>query len=785
MVTSLSFPPEEGIGYYVWNLARQLISKGHTVRIITRGGAAQLTCERLDDITIWRPTFAPLYPFHVHVHGLFVNHLVSRLEGKVDVFHAHSPLPSPLRTQRPVLLTVHTPMRTDARGLSVRDIHSLLIKLQSPVSYHIERRLLRSAAQVATVAHSVAHELQEYGVDPVEVAVLGNGVDDVRFAANGIEPAHPPYVLAAGRLEQRKGFQDLVECARLVCQGHPDVQFLIAGKGPMEGALRAAIDRAGLKGRVILLGHVAERSRMVELYQRATLFAHAAHREGLPTVMLEAMACSRPVVSTAVSGALDVVISGENGLLVSPRDPAQMAEAIKGLLGDPSRCTRLGQAARRTIETRFSWDIVSDNYIKVYEQLSTVEGAPLDMKVAIISSCFQEKWLRLQPHRTLLEIGRQLSFFGHDVTMISDGAPGLPEQDGVCGLRLRRVCSVRLFRGRQNPALFSVVDQESPDMILWHLGLSSFIHQDLQHPFSPKTVGVLTSPIHRPREILRLGSRRLLWDPDVVSIHLAGALAPGWLIRRAFSTDGLLGMITLSETTRLYLIDKGAPAGRVWVVPPGVNREWLNAALSKDDRRSLRCRLGFREGDFVATYFGSPSPIRGLYTLLQAAERTMQSKPQLRLLILSRRRSDEREQQANYLNGFINRNGLGERVRVVDGFLGQEDLMQHIMAGDAVCLPFELVPSDVPLSILEAMALGQGIITTNVACIPELVGQDRGFMVPAASVGALAQQLRAVIETPDMIQARGQNGRNYVESHRTWEGTGEFLERVLTTGVRR
>jgi glycosyltransferase involved in cell wall biosynthesis len=405
------------------------------------------------------------------------------------------------------------------------------------------------------------------------------------------------------------------------------------------------------------------------------------------------------------------------------------------------------------------------------------------MKIALVSPGFEASRLRLQPHRTLLEMGRQLLILGHNVTLISEGAPRLPDRGELWGLRLRRVPSVRLIRKRQNIALLRTIDQEAPDLLLWHLSLSSFIHQDLRHHFAPMTVGVLTSPIHLPLEILRLGARKLLWDPDLVAVHLAGSLAPGWLIRRAFSAGGLCGMITLSETTRRYLVHKGMLAGRVWVVPPGVDQAWLNGALDEDARRDRRRWLGFDENDFVVTYFGSPSPIRGLHTLLRAAERTMLSQSQLRLLILSRRRSNERERQAAHLQGLITGNGLGERVRVVDGFLGQAELMQYIAAGDAVCLPFELVPSDVPLSILEAMALKQGVVSTNVACIPELVGEDRGFLVQPASVSALGQQLEAIVKSPRLARLRGERARAYVKAERTWEGMGDILRRVLTHAI--
>jgi glycosyltransferase involved in cell wall biosynthesis len=120
---------------------------------------------------------------------------------------------------------------------------------------------------------------------------------------------------------------------------------------------------------VTLLGHIADRAEMRRLYQGAAAYVHAAHYEGLPTVLLEAMACGRPVVTTAVSGALDVVQDGRNGLLVPPHNPQRMADSIVRLLRDPGLGERLGQAAHATIQERYSWQVVSRSYLAQYEAL--------------------------------------------------------------------------------------------------------------------------------------------------------------------------------------------------------------------------------------------------------------------------------------------------------------------------------------------------------------------------------------------------------------------------------
>lgn len=371
MITSVPMPPGEGIGYYVWNLSRFLVGQGHQVQIVTRGQRGKPFYEEIEEIPIWRPRFYLTYPFHVYLHALFVQRLVQRLEKEVDLFHLHTPLPPPIRSKRPLFVTVHTPMVGEAGAIKITDLRSLVVRAGMPISMRIEHRLFQSAGGIASVAQSVADELGSYGLSKKQVQVLGNGVDTQLFCPRERDPAARPgkmYVFAAGRLDVRKGLKDLVEAMRRVADHFPAANLAIAGAGPLEGALRARAEQLGIEQAVQFLGHV-ERDEMIRLYQDATIFAHAAHYEGLPTVLLEAMSCEKAIASTAVSGALDVVEDGVNGLLVPSREPERMAEAICRLLGDDLLRARLGAAARRTVEDRFSWRVVGGNYLRSYQAL--------------------------------------------------------------------------------------------------------------------------------------------------------------------------------------------------------------------------------------------------------------------------------------------------------------------------------------------------------------------------------------------------------------------------------
>jgi glycosyltransferase involved in cell wall biosynthesis len=358
------------MGFYIWNLSRYLVGHGHLVQIITRGGMRRMNRQVMAGIPIWRVPFLPIYPLHVYLHNLFVNDLLFDLRGELDLIHLHTPLVKFPKIQLPVLVTVHTPMKADSESISIDTPLALLVKLQTPISIRLERGIFAQADNVVAVSHSVARELESYGINLPPDSVLGNGVDTQIFnSGHHSRDASPPYILTVCRLGPRKGLEDLLECASLVVNNYPDLRFYIAGEGPYTGKIRRAIQSSNLTDNVFLMGHVTDRHQLADLYRGSTAVVHPAHYEGLPTVLLEAMACGRPVVATAVSGALDVVEDGVNGLLISPHAPDQMAQAISRLLERPEHGQQLGNAARKTIEARYSWQEVSQKYIAQYKQL--------------------------------------------------------------------------------------------------------------------------------------------------------------------------------------------------------------------------------------------------------------------------------------------------------------------------------------------------------------------------------------------------------------------------------
>jgi glycosyltransferase involved in cell wall biosynthesis len=367
---SRDFPPVAGgIGYYVHNLSKKLVERGHRVTVITQGSMSKTRMEMLDGIEVFRAPFFPLYPFHIQIHGFFVDSLFRKLEPKLTLVHLHTPMPPPIETSLPVMTTVHTSMKADARYHEVIDLSSLAERLQSMFVYpRIELKLLRASMKITAVSQSVAKELKEYGLDIQEITVVGNGVDEKTFVPLRNRNCTEKYVLFTGFLKPRKGLFDLIECAEYVCRVYSDVNFVICGTGPFLRKLEQEIRSKGLHKRILLLGYV-NRNKLIQTFQNATVQVLPSHYEGLPTVLLEAMSCGVPVVATDVGGNSDVISSGVNGFLVPPKCPEEMAKIVMRLIDDASLRENIGRAARKTIEKYYTWDKIADNILKCYENM--------------------------------------------------------------------------------------------------------------------------------------------------------------------------------------------------------------------------------------------------------------------------------------------------------------------------------------------------------------------------------------------------------------------------------
>jgi glycosyltransferase involved in cell wall biosynthesis len=232
----------------------------------------------------------------------------------------------------------------------------------------VDNRTARLCTWIVAVSNATRTALVAQGYPRDRTVTVHNGIDapEARMPA-GLEPAPPGAVLLEiGRLCDVKGQRELI--AALPKLARTDVTLLLVGEDlEAGGAYRTALERQarelGIGDRVRFLGR---RDDVPALLAAADALVLPSSIEGLPLVVLEAMAAGRPVVATSVGGTPEAVVDGETGLLVPPGDIEALAHAIDALLGDPELARRLGEAGGRRVRERFDADAAAQRVLGLY-----------------------------------------------------------------------------------------------------------------------------------------------------------------------------------------------------------------------------------------------------------------------------------------------------------------------------------------------------------------------------------------------------------------------------------
>lgn len=261
----------------------------------------------------------------------------------IDLIHAHLPRAHILAglvgriTNVPVVATIH------GMDLDLLDLGA----------YYTAGTHLVVVCQQA-YAQALIH-----GVNPNRLTLVYNAVDTQVYAPRGSRldfrktfqlPEDAPLVGFVGRLAWEKGPDDFIRTAAYVNARLPDVHFVIVGEGPMEAELRDMIVSSQMENKIHMTGL---RTDTWNIYPGLNLLAQTSRVEGMPLVLLEAMACGVPVAAMGIGGVPEIVEVGITGLLSAPGDWAGLGEALVDLLNAPDRISQMGMAARQRVERSF------------------------------------------------------------------------------------------------------------------------------------------------------------------------------------------------------------------------------------------------------------------------------------------------------------------------------------------------------------------------------------------------------------------------------------------------
>jgi sugar transferase (PEP-CTERM/EpsH1 system associated) len=269
---------------------------------------------------------------------------------KIDIVHTHNHAAMLYGTLGAKLTGIHKIFNT---------IHGREKKIKNACIWSM---IWQMNSRIITISQDAKKELvKNSGINPGKIDVIYNGIDISRFKKSDVDSN---IIGTVSRLSLEKDNFTMLEAFKIVTSRIDNVKLTIAGDGPLRESLKFKVESLKLEGKVQFMGF---RNDIPEILSRFNVFALSSLTEGISISLLEAMASSKPVVATNVGGNPEVVVDGETGILVPPKEPERIAEAIIKILSDRDMAKRMGEAGRKTVEEKFSLERMVKEYQEIYE----------------------------------------------------------------------------------------------------------------------------------------------------------------------------------------------------------------------------------------------------------------------------------------------------------------------------------------------------------------------------------------------------------------------------------
>ena len=384
------------------------------------------------------------------------------------------------------------------------------------------------------------------------------------------------------------------------------------------------------------------------------------------------------------------------------------------------------------------------------------------MKVCIVCYGLRENNVRLQPWRYISEIAKGLILKGVDVKILTDGTG---QEQLIEGIPVLYAKKLRSFPFIKNNKLISLIKKEKTDVVLWSMGPIDYFYLSTLREINIPIVGMFTGPIYRISDITRLGIGEIVSNFNSLSVQIIYASLPSLCNQNLVNSSALSKVFVMSRKNRDLLVSMGADASKIAHIPAGIDEYDL---IQLESPEYVISKFNVFPGSFNILYFGSPLKIRGIDSLIRAVSKVAKTNSGVKLLILSRRREEELTKEERDTVNLIEELDLQNNVQIVSGFLDKEDVKAFIKFSDVVCLPFKIVPSDVPTSILESMAMGKMVISTNVDGIPELLESGRGIVVEPNDEEDFAAKITLCINNVDLLRKAEKRSLDFMVGYPIW-----------------
>ncbi len=343
---------------------------------------------------LWRRKYPVIFvvqpesPLHFKASGDGLPLFPLKIRNELDLF-AVMKLAYLMKRRKCLLAHFH-----DAHSVAVGSLASCLARVPLRVisrrvdfplkkNFFSSRKYRKNVDVIIAISEAVKEVLKRSGIPEEKIRVISSGIDFSPF--EGVSSSDylrrefsfskDDYLVGIiAHLADHKGHIYLLQAAQILKEKAPKIKVIVVGEGPLRMELNRQVKNSALEDIVFFLGF---REDIPQILGSLDLFVLSSYLEGLGSSLLDAMASRLPVVATQAGGIPEVVVHGETGLLVPPRDPEALAKAILTLYKDRNLSSRLGEKGYQLVHQRFSVEAMAEKVISLYKELAERKGIKL------------------------------------------------------------------------------------------------------------------------------------------------------------------------------------------------------------------------------------------------------------------------------------------------------------------------------------------------------------------------------------------------------------------------
>ena len=387
--------------------------------------------------------------------------------------------------------------------------------------------------------------------------------------------------------------------------------------------------------------------------------------------------------------------------------------------------------------------------------------------VVLVANGFTRDNVRLQPWRYVFELAKHKSK-SNKVFVLTEGGTDAAIDLWEEGFSVVESCLLSI---KKQSKLAEYISSLNPTELWWSTTPRSIAFYSVLSKINCKKIAFITCPLYRWMELIRAS---FLGVPYVQTKALwSQRFIPRFLFT-FFLNSKIFDSITVQSKNNLNILAKGGIKKiKLHFLPVGIDEEDV---LPVDEKihQQVSNKINKKTEDIVFLYLGALRPIRGFDSLIKAFPDVAIKNKNARLVVLARGASDEK---CHAVLNELKQHNIDGRIEIIGGWLTRSEVWSYIELSDIVVLPFVLVPSDIPIAVLESLARGKPVIVSPVDGLPELA-QGRGIIVDPLNTIVFSDELYQLSKDKNRLKEYTQAAKKYMHSYPRWNDVGKLMDEI-------